>query len=375
MRTALRERFRADAILFATGREALLALLRALDVRPGQEIILQGYTCIVVANAIHAAGAVPVYADIDPETLNLTADTVRPLITPRTRALICQHTFGIPAQMEELWNLCEEHSITLIEDCAHILPDELGPDGVCARGDFAILSFGRDKAISGISGGAVLSREPKRTAILRELERTALTPSLWSVAKLLEYPGRMRLVRFLSGTPLLRPALWILGRLGLIAPVVTEREKAGAMSPILHRIPNACAVLALRSLSRLPFINEHRRTLTKFFLRHGKEHEWPMPDGIAPDLPLQKFPMFVRHAAGLRRKLLRYNIHLDDGWTGCAICPSTADQEAAGYADGTRPIAEDVGRHIISLPTHPTMSLYQAKRLADLLDAHLPDHR
>ncbi|MFA5799600.1 MAG: DegT/DnrJ/EryC1/StrS family aminotransferase, partial [Candidatus Peribacteraceae bacterium] len=95
LRKALEEKFHRATILFASGREALLALFYAIDLKPGEEVIVQGYTCVVVPNAVSAAGGVPVFADIDCETLNLDPRSIGQLITPRTRAIICQHTFGI----------------------------------------------------------------------------------------------------------------------------------------------------------------------------------------------------------------------------------------------------------------------------------------
>lgn len=369
LRSALTEKFGASVTLFATGREALLALLRALDTRPGQEIIVQGYTCIVVPNAIHTAGAVPVYADIDPETLNLTVETVEKLITPRTKAVICQHTFGIPAPLKELGDLCSRHGILLIEDCAHILPDAKGPIGVGMTGDYAILSFGRDKAISGITGGAVIARDPSKSAILRELERTAVHLPYVLIFKLLEYPSRMySIVRPLSGTRMLKPILWILGKFGLIVRVTSNEEKKGKMSPVLHKLPNVCASLALYSLGKLGVLNERRRTLTTFFWNHGTKHHWPIPSGLTPGLPLQKFPLFVNDAPGKRALLRKDNIHLDDGWTGCVICPESVSIESAGYEWGKDPMAEQACKHILSLPTHPTMTLYQAQVLARRVD-------
>lgn len=371
LKNALREKFKAEPVLFATGRESLYALLRALGIKPGEEVIVQGYTCVVVPNAIHAAGAVPVYADIHPDTLNLTPDTVRPLLTPRTRALVCQHTFGIPADIKSLRKLCDERGIVLIEELVHAMPDQKGPD-IGSYGDYVILSFGRDKAVSGISGGAVLSRHPRTTAALLELERTAVHESWWNVARLLEYATRMHsVVRPLAGTPLFKPAVWLLGKMNMITLVVSPEEKKGQMSPVVRKIPNACAELALFSLGKLKSSNERRRTLTAFFARHGREHGWPLLKGASPDLPLQKFPLFILNARAKRAMLKKENIHLDDGWTGCVICPEDIELTETGYEQGMDPAAERVCRQILSLPTHPTMTLIQAERLARRIDSLL----
>ncbi len=375
LRSALEQQFRRSAALFATGREALLALLKSIDLSPGEEIIVQGYTCVVIPNAIHAAGGVPVFADISQETLNLDVSSVKTLITPRTRALICQHTFGIPADTARLRELCDAHGLLLIEDCAHVLPDPKGPREIGSAGDALLLSFGRDKAVSGITGGAMLVRDSAIAERMKEYEKQAVDLSIVEVSRLLEYASRMRMVRSLLWCGLHKPILWMLGRMKLISPIVTAAEKRGYMSPILHRIPNVCAALALFSLHRLPALNHQRRMLTAFFLAHGRKNGWPILSGIRDDLPLQKFPVFVSDAQGKRSMLKRKNIHLGDGWTGCVVCPDTVDLPATGYEWGDDPQAEKCCRQILSLPTHPTMSLKQATFLATEIDRLLEAQR
>ncbi|MSR87535.1 aminotransferase class I/II-fold pyridoxal phosphate-dependent enzyme, partial [Candidatus Peribacteria bacterium] len=245
LRNALRSHFNADTFLFASGREGLYALLHALGIAHGDEVIVQAYTCVVVPNAIAGTGATPVFVDIEKETLSLDPVEVRKMITPKTKAVICQHTFGIPAPLEELRAICDEHRIPLIEDCAHVIPssspegeriegedcahvipssspegeriegedcahvipssspegeriegedcahmiaDEAGPAGVGMTGDFVMLSFGRDKAISGVTGGAILSRRTDVSNRLQKAEDAASDLSLIAIKRFLLYP-------------------------------------------------------------------------------------------------------------------------------------------------------------------------------------------
>lgn len=368
LRRDLGARFSYDVSLFASGREALLALLRAFDLPSGSEVIVQGFTCVVVPNAIKAAGLRTVYADIDRETLNLTPETVAAVASPRTRAVICQHTFGIPAPAEDLKRLCDANGWLLIEDCAHVLPDRQGPTDILRVSDHAICSFGRDKAISGIGGGAAFTRHPETAKRLTDIERKARDVSLWNVVRLLEYPGRMaHIVRPLTGLKLAGPILTLKKLLGLFAPVLTAEEKAGRMPHAVRKMPNACASLARWQLCQLERINDHRRMLTKRYLEASGGNGWPVLRGVSPALPLQKFPLFVRNAAYVRGALKKHNVHLDDGWTGCVVCPESCDVGAAGYKAGSDPNAESAAESILSLPTHPTMTVEQTNDLCTLL--------
>jgi len=369
LREKLAQRFQGEATLFATGREALCALLRSLDLKSGEEVMVQGYTCVVVPNAIHAAGGVPVYVDIDRDTLNLDPEAVEATITNRTRAVICQHTFGIPAETQRLKEICNKHNLILIEDCAHVIPDRNDPEAIAKYGDFLLFSLGRDKAISGITGGVLISRKPEASAKLKDEEKNSTDLSFWKIGRLINYPWIYYFARPFYGIVLGKAFLVLTRKIGLLVPILSDDEKEdGKMPLLLHRLPNACAYLALQSFKRLSEINDHRRTLTRFYLEEGRKNGWPLLSGVTENLPLQKFPLFVRNADGIRAKLKKKNIHLNDGWTGCVVCPPGINLDALNYTPGSDPEAEAACEQILSLPTHPTMTMRQAKILVQTLD-------
>jgi len=106
------------AVAFANGSVALELALEALGIGIGDEVIVTCYAFIASASAVVMRGAVPVMADIDPDTLNISADTVRAVISPRTRAIIAVHLVGMPCDMDPLLKLAKEYDLKIIEDCA-----------------------------------------------------------------------------------------------------------------------------------------------------------------------------------------------------------------------------------------------------------------
>jgi dTDP-4-amino-4,6-dideoxygalactose transaminase len=366
-RAALRKHCDADVFLFSTGREALLAVLQALGIGTGDEVIVQAFTCVVVPNAVAATGATSVFVDIEKSTLSLDPAAVRAAITPKTKAVICQHTFGIPAPLEELRAICNEHHVPLIEDCAHVIPDERGPSGIGTTGDFTLLSFGRDKAISGVTGGAIVSHRIDVSNKLQILTRHMTDLRYFTIRKLLVYPLLYGIARPFYGLGLGKAFLKLCSILGLLMPIVTKDEKTGTQAKTFHHLPNACAALALSQLTKLQQINDHRRMLTRFYIEQCGEHGWPVLHGIRDDLPLQKFPMFLPGAERIRQQLKKQNIHLHDGWTGCVICPNSVDPSSLGYQDGDDPRAEEVCDQLFSLPTHPLTTMKDAQYLVDEL--------
>jgi len=106
------------AIGVSSGTDALHLALRAADLGPGDEVITSPFTFIATAEAIAYVGATPVFVDIDPQTFNIDPELVRKAITPRTRAILPVHLFGQPADLAPLKQMCDDHNLLLIEDCA-----------------------------------------------------------------------------------------------------------------------------------------------------------------------------------------------------------------------------------------------------------------
>lgn len=164
-----------QAISFQRGRDALFILLQSLGIAEGDEVILQAYTCVVVPNAIQFLGATPVYVDIEKEGFNMDPALIEAAITPKTKALIIQHTFGEPADIEAIQAICKRHKLFLIEDCAHSLGSTHQGKPVGSFGDAAIWSFGRDKVISSVWGGMVTTNQDELAHLVRSQQKALPT--------------------------------------------------------------------------------------------------------------------------------------------------------------------------------------------------------
>jgi dTDP-4-amino-4,6-dideoxygalactose transaminase len=148
---------RKHAIALNNGTLALELALRAFGIGPGDEVITTPRTFIATASAIVLSGATPRFADIDPRSQNITAETVAPVITSRTRAIIPVHLGGWPCNMPGLMQLADAHDLVVIEDCAQAHGAEFERKPVGAFGHAAAFSFCQDKIIStGGEGGMLL---------------------------------------------------------------------------------------------------------------------------------------------------------------------------------------------------------------------------
>jgi dTDP-4-amino-4,6-dideoxygalactose transaminase len=146
------------AIALANGTLALELALYALGIGPGDEVVTTSRTFIASASCVVARGARPVLADVDPVSQNLTAETVRAVLTPRTRAIVVVHLAGWPCEMDALLELAREHHLFVIEDCAQAHGATYKGRPVGSFGDAAAFSFCQDKIVStGGEGGMLLT--------------------------------------------------------------------------------------------------------------------------------------------------------------------------------------------------------------------------
>ena len=147
------------AIALANGTLALELALRALNIGPGDEVVVTPRSFIASAGCVSICGATPVFADVDPISQNLTAQTVEQVLSPRTRAVIAVHLAGYPCAMDKLVELTSRRGIKLIEDCAQAHGASFKGRPVGSFGDAAAFSFCTDKIIStGGEGGMLLLR-------------------------------------------------------------------------------------------------------------------------------------------------------------------------------------------------------------------------
>jgi dTDP-4-amino-4,6-dideoxygalactose transaminase len=161
-------------IACASGTDALLLPLKALDLKPGDEVITTAFTFFATAGTIHNAGGTPVFVDIDPVTFNILPEAVEEAITPRTRGIIAVHLFGQMAAMEALAPIAARHGVPLIEDGAQSIGARRKVDGVWRvsgeLGTVGTLSFFPTKNLGAWGdAGMMVTQDEKLAERLRRL--------------------------------------------------------------------------------------------------------------------------------------------------------------------------------------------------------------
>jgi perosamine synthetase len=361
---------------YASGRAALMEILTAIGTKDGDEVIVPGYTCIVTPAAVMAVGARPVYADIDINTLNVRPEAVEGLISSRTRAILAQHTFGIPCDIRSLEAMAAQHGIHLIEDCAHAIGAKIGNRYCGNFGSAAFFSTEQTKMISTVMGGLAVTNDP---SIAKKLERSYLKLQRDPPARVKASIARWRkqtletsprlgglfsfAVRKLKPFPVIGPVL-------KLADFFYNDEYMAALNGMVRsptKLSNEQAAIGLIQVPRIEGDVENRNQIAKELVTRAIPLGWRIPtiDWNNTRPSFVRFPAIVQDRQYWSEVLGRNGI--DAGvWLDHPLHPAGSNFRACGYEIGMCPNAEAISSHTINLPIHPRCASWILSRISNL---------
>lgn len=313
-------KYQGATMLTKNGRSALTLALKAYF-ENGDKIIVTGFTCHAVYEAVTEAGMVPIFADISEEDLNFNIKTLEKLFlglnsTNRIRGIIVQNTLGNPVDIEKIEKFAKKHELLIVEDLAHSAGIKY-LDGRLAgtAGVAAALSFGKDKAINAISGGAVVFRAPQK----HEIEAPLKLPRFSDFWREKHYPLLMKICRGLNyvrcGGMMMR----------FFQKIHWVEKSADNRLDLNRRLSKFEAKLALEQLKKL-----HKRgepTLRDFCLVHDREK--------------------------LLAELRKTGYYFDAFWYEKPVSPARYYKEVK-FPEKDCPVAVKVANSIINLPKYYT---------------------
>ena len=180
------------AVGLSSGTAGLHLALAAMGIGEGDEVVLPSFTFIAVAHAIRYVRATPVFAEIDPVTLNLTAGTISAVLTARTRAIVVVHTFGCPVDLQPILDLAAQRGIRVIEDACEALGAEYRNRKAGSLGDAGIFAFYPNKPITTGEGGMLVTADRQLAETIRALRNQGRRPGDgWLGHELLGYNYRL----------------------------------------------------------------------------------------------------------------------------------------------------------------------------------------
>lgn len=354
-----------DAVVFDSGRSALQFSLQALGVKEGDEVLVQAYTCVVVINAIQWAGATPVFVDIG-DDLNINLRDLEKKITPRSKVILIQHTFGNPAALEAILDLAQKHSLNTIEDCAHALGASYKNKKLGTWADVGMLSFGSDKIISCVRGGAAITSNPQIAEKLKNIQAN-LPPG--SIMKTLQHLVQYPLFSFAKPLYHFGIGKWVLAiskRLNILYKIIYLREKRGEkLSFYPSQLPNALATILLNQFDGLEGVNAHRDEVARIYDQE-LDKEIPRPMRTEERGVYLDYPICVSHPIPFLSEMKKEGIYVGSFWWGSVLVPKDIQIKKFKYQEGECPRAEILSNGILLLPTNRHITAQDARRIAQL---------
>jgi len=323
------------AVALVNGSVALELALKVLGIGPGDEVIVPSRSFVATASCVVLRGAVPVFADVDRESQNITVSTVESLVTRRTKAVICVHLAGWPAQLDELRRFCRSRKLYLVEDCAQAHGAKYKGKPTGSFGDVSCFSFCQDKIITTGGEGGLLVTNNK---------------NLWQKAWSFKDHGRDYKIMFNRKN--INGFVWSVTSFGSN-----------------YRMTEMQAVLGRLMLARLNKMVERRRKLAAI-LTEGFS-KFPQLWVTVP--PSDEYHSYYKYYVFVRPKALR------KGWNrdrivkildskgipcGTGVCPEIYLEEAFrkyrnSYGRTIRQrfkVARELGETSIMFQVHPTLS-------------------
>lgn len=309
------------AIAVGSCTDSLYFSLLAAGIKPGDEVIVPSFSFIATVTPVIQAGAIPVFTDILPETLSMCPDDLKRKITPKTKAVIFVHLFGMACPLDSITETCSQHNLTLIEDNAHSLgshpPTQKKPG---TYGHFSCVSFDPTKVISAFgTGGALLTSNTEAAAYVKMLRSQGKNPD----SKTYEISGyNSRISEF--------QAAFLSYQLSFVDELIQKRRSiAQVYNTAIFENPYMYALQkGYSAFHKYVLVSPYRDDLRKHLYEKGIETM------IHYDRPLFEYPLFknVKHRAKNIKTVYEYTSRV----LSLPIYPELSESETSHIAESIR---------------------------------------
>ena len=344
--------------LFWKGRVALYAILKALGVGKGDEVIIPAFTCVVVPNAIIYLGAKPVYIDIDPLTYNIDVNKIESKITGRTKVILAQNTFGLSPDLDVIIEIANKHNIKVVEDCTHGFGGSYKGKKNGTIADASFYSTQWNKPFSTGIGGIAVVKDMYFSEALLKIEQEALTPS-WKESLLLNSLifAREKLMVSAIYWPALKLYRYLSQKNIIIGSSLKEELQAPQLFP--EFLKGMSRIQAKKGIKALKLIDKHNKQRIAVAEKYNEFlHNLGLRKVFQPDYAKHtflKFPILVKDRKQFAALAERNNIEVGE-WFISPIHPVVEKYHCWHYKYGENMVAETIAQKIINLPTHPNIN-------------------
>ncbi len=358
------------AFAFWKGRVGLYALLRALDVGQGDEVILPGYTCVMNVNPIKYVGAAPVYVDIEPATFNIDVNLLQEKITNRTKVIIAQHTYGYPCDMDAIMEIARGHGVCVIEDCCLALGSKYKGRLVGTLGLAGYFSFQWNKPYTTGLGGMVITSDKELASRIESLQAEEMCrPSAQETLQLAMQLFIYRLFVYPRTTALAQSLFRYLTRKGAVVGSSNTSEFEPTKADDFFKGSSVVqARSGLRQLKKIEDNISHRVKMAQLYDELLENKGWKGRDynKVVTEPVMVRYPLRIMEKQQALAQAAKAGIELGS-WFECPLHPIETPLASYDYQIGMCPQAEKASREVVNLPLHPRASARTAERTVNFI--------
>jgi len=345
-----------EVYLFWKARVALYGLLKAMDVKAGDEVIIPAYTCVVVPNAVIYLGAKPVYVDIDLSTFNANYELIEQAITEKTKVIICQNTYGLSSSTDKIAKLAKDKGLFSIEDCTHGFGGTFEGVQNGLTCDAAIYSTQWNKPFStGVGGFAICKADTVKNK-LDQFEQGLTKPSKKDQFTLTALIFARKY--FLNKTTywqLLKLYRWLSSKNLVIGS--SSAEEIDSIEIPDSYFQGAAAIQAKTGIKNLKDLDKllsmrkaSARKFTDFLKKEGKNH---VNDGLFSNHSFLKYPLLVKDRQQFMKLAEKRKISLGD-WFTSPLHPVSTNLSLWHFESKKYPNGIRAANEVVNLPTDVT---------------------
>ena len=329
---------------FANGTATMKIALQVAGIGPGDEVITTPISWVATSNVILSVDATPVFVDIDPVTRNIDLSKLAAAVTPKTRAIMPVYLAGLPVNMDQLYDLAKQYKLRVIEDAAQAFGSQWKGQKIGSIGDLVSFSFQANKNLSTVEGGCLVLNNADEAKLAEKLRLQGVTRQ---------------------------------GMDGMDVDVVGGKDN----------LTDVNAVIGLHQLKQLPAFQARRSALAKqYFDAIRSEMKSADLADLNLELPVENFTDSNWHMFQVVLPLDQLNVdraqvmtELKDLGIGTGvhypIITGFTLYQKLGYKVNATPVAERIGRSILTLPLFPGMADEDIGRIASALTGILKKHR
>lgn len=314
------------AVAVSSGTAALHLAVRALEIGPGDEVLVPSFTFAATVNALLYEGAVPVFVEIEPQTLCIDPKDLEEKITPAAKAVMAVDILGHPADWDEILRVAGEHGLKVIDDSCEALGAQYKGKKIGRFGDAAAFAFYPNKQITTGEGGMVVTDDKKIADLCRSMRNH----------------GRGE------------TGAWL------------EHERLGYN----YRMSEMSAALGVSQLRRIETFLAKREQVARMYTEALERHHWIRPMAAGPDVRMSWFVYVAALAEDLERDSIMRAMQKKGVPTRAYFPPvhlQSYIKDRFGYRGGELPVTESVARRTIALPFHNNLSEKEVGKVVEVL--------